>query len=81
MHTNLGDSMLYRKTLTEEEFADHYGVNVITDLGSTYKRIWLMVSHCNGIPKKLRAWIREAGFIIRSKVYFKGIDVTIFGPS
>lgn len=76
-----GDSVLYKSTLTKEDFTHHYSVNVITDLGGLYRRIWLLNSNCKDTSKELRARIREAGFFIQSEEHFKGIDVIIFGPS
>jgi hypothetical protein len=79
MQKFLSDS--FQTSLAKEDFTSHYSVNVITDLGGSYQRIWLLQSHCKDTSKELRARIREAGFIIQSGEHFNGIDVIIFGPS
>jgi len=80
MEKYLGDSMVYRRSLTEEDFADRYGVNVIADFGGLYRRIWVIKSHCRDYLKELSARIRKAGFIIQSEDQYIGIDITVFGP-
>ena len=81
MQKYFADPRLYTIAPTGEDFTHHYGVNVIADLGGSYRRIWLLQSHCKDTSKALRARIREAGFIIQSEEHFKDIDVIIFGPS